>query len=84
MLERNGFLTIFYSRIIPGVAWGTVNYAAGCRGCRLRDLLLATVVGGTPKVFAYVALGGNLEDLDSAGGQGGDRRDGGAGARWAW
>jgi len=63
MLERNGFLTIFYSRIIPGLAWGAVNYAAGVARVRLRDLLLATVAGGTPKVFAYVALGGNLDDL---------------------
>ena len=65
MLERNGFLTIFYSRIIPGLAWGPVNYAAGVARVRLRDLLLATVAGGTPKVFAYVALGGNLDDLSS-------------------
>lgn len=63
MLQRNGFLTIFYSRIVPGLAWGPVNYAAGVARVRLRDLLLATVAGGTPKVFAYVALGGNLDDL---------------------
>ena len=63
MLENNGFLTIFYSRIVPGLAWGPVNYAAGVARVRLRDVLLATVAGGTPKVFAYVALGGNLDDL---------------------
>ena len=40
-----------------------MNYAAGVARVRLRDLLLATVAGGTPKVFAYVALGGNLDDL---------------------
>ncbi len=62
-LERNGFLAVFYSRIIPGVAWGVVNYAAGLARVRLRDVLLATVAGGTPKVFVYVALGGNLDDL---------------------
>lgn len=65
MLERDGFLAIFYSRIVPGLAWGPVNYAAGVARVRLRDLLLATVVGGTPKVFAYVALGGSLDDLSS-------------------
>jgi len=65
MLARNGFLAIFYSRIVPGLAWGLVNYAAGLARVRLRDLLLATVVGGTPKVFAYVALGGSLDDLSS-------------------
>ena len=63
LLERNGFLAVFYSRIVPGLAWGAVNYAAGLARVRLRDVLLATVAGGTPKVFAYVALGGSFDDL---------------------
>jgi uncharacterized membrane protein YdjX (TVP38/TMEM64 family) len=63
MLERNGFLAVFYSRLVPGVPWGLVNYAAGIARVRLRDLLTATVVAGTPKIYAYVALGGNLDDL---------------------
>lgn len=63
LLARNGFLAVFYSRIIPGVAWGMVNYAAGLARVRLRDVWLATVAGGTPKVFAYVALGGSFDDL---------------------
>jgi len=63
MLERNGFLAIFYSRIVPGVSWGVVNYAAGIARVRLREVLAATVVAGTPKIYAYVALGGNLDDL---------------------
>lgn len=63
LLDRNGFLAVFYSRIVPGIGWGPVNYAAGLARVRLRDVLLATVVGGTPKVFAYVALGGNFDDL---------------------
>ena len=63
LLARNGFLAVFYSRIMPVVPWGLVNYAAGLARVRLRDLLLATVAGGTPKVFAYVALGGSFDDL---------------------
>lgn len=62
-LEHNGFLASFYGRIVPGVPWGLVNYAAGLARVRLRDLLLGTLVGGTPKVFAYVALGGSFGDL---------------------
>ncbi len=62
-LERNGFLAAFYSRIVPGVPWGIVNYLAGLSRVKLRDLLLATLAGGTPKVFAYVALGGSFDDL---------------------
>lgn len=63
-LERNGLLALVYSRITPGVPWGIVNYAAGATGARLRHLLLATVAG-TPKIFAYVALGGSFDDLTS-------------------
>lgn len=62
-LERNGLLAVFYSRIVPGVPWGLVNYAAGLSRVRLRELLLGTLVGGTPKIFAYVALGGSFGDL---------------------
>lgn len=65
MLERNGFLAAFYSRIVPGVSWGMVNYAAGLARVRLRDLLLATLLAGSPKVFAYVALGGSFDDLSA-------------------
>lgn len=63
LLARNGFLAVFYSRIVPVVPWGLVTYAAGLARVRLRDLLLGTVAGGTPKVFAYVALGGSFDDL---------------------
>lgn len=63
-LERNGLLALVYSRITPGVPWGIVNYAAGAAGARLGHLLLATVAG-TPKIFAYVALGGSFDDLSS-------------------
>ncbi len=30
---------------------------------RVRDLVLGTLAAGPPKVFAYVALGGSLDDL---------------------
>ena len=62
-LERNGLLASFYSRLVPGVPWGIVNYAGGLSRVRLRELLLGTLAGGTPKVFAYVALGGSFGDL---------------------
>jgi len=65
LLRRNGLLAIFLSRIVPGLPWGMVNYAAGLARVGLPVLWLATVIGGTPKVFAYVALGGNFDDLSA-------------------
>ena len=53
------------SRIVPLLPWGLVNYSAGLTKLRFGQLGLGTVVGGAPKVFAYVALGGSLSDLTS-------------------
>jgi uncharacterized membrane protein YdjX (TVP38/TMEM64 family) len=64
-ITRNGALAIMESRIVPMLPWGLVNYSAGLTRLRYRDLVLGTVVGGGPKVFAYVALGGSLSDLTS-------------------
>jgi uncharacterized membrane protein YdjX (TVP38/TMEM64 family) len=64
-LTRNGAVAVMESRIVPLVPWGIVNYSAGLIHFRYRDLALGTIVGGAPKVFAYVALGGSLSDLTS-------------------
>jgi uncharacterized membrane protein YdjX (TVP38/TMEM64 family) len=64
-LTRHGAVAVMESRIVPGLPWGIVNFSAGLTHLRFRDLALGTVVGGAPKVFAYVALGGSLDDLGS-------------------
>jgi uncharacterized membrane protein YdjX (TVP38/TMEM64 family) len=56
---------VMESRIVPLLPWGIVNFSAGLTRLRYRDLALGTVVGAAPKVFAYVALGGSLDDLTS-------------------
>ena len=63
LLHRDGFLTVFYTRLVPLLPWGAVSYAAGFARVRLRDVLLATLAAGIPKMFAYTALGGSLDDL---------------------
>jgi uncharacterized membrane protein YdjX (TVP38/TMEM64 family) len=63
LLRRSGGLAVFYSRIAPLVPWVGVNYAAGFSRVGLRAVLVATLVGGLPKVFAYTALGGSLSNL---------------------
>jgi uncharacterized membrane protein YdjX (TVP38/TMEM64 family) len=64
-LTRHGAVAVMESRIVPLLPWGIVNFSAGLTRLRYRDLALGTVVGAAPKVFAYVALGGNLHDLTS-------------------
>lgn len=63
LLARNDVIATFYSRLIPVLPWGVVNYACGLARVRLWPLLLATLTAGAPKVFAYTALGGSLGDL---------------------
>ena len=62
-LERNGWVAVMESRIVPLLPFGVVNFAAGVTRLPFRHMALGTVIGALPKVFGYVALGGNLSDL---------------------
>jgi uncharacterized membrane protein YdjX (TVP38/TMEM64 family) len=64
-LTRHGAVAVMESRIVPLLPWGIVNYSAGLTRLRFRDLALGTAIGGAPKVFAYTALGGSLDNLTS-------------------
>lgn len=65
LLENNDTMATFYSRLIPLVPWGIVNYISGLARVRLSVLLLATLTAGAPKVIAYTTLGGSLDNLNS-------------------
>jgi len=62
---RRGFLTVLYARIIPGLPYTLVNYAAGLAPIAIGAFAAATVIGVAPRTFAYVALGGSLGNLGS-------------------
>jgi uncharacterized membrane protein YdjX (TVP38/TMEM64 family) len=64
-LTDNGAVAVMESRIVPLLPYGVVNYSAGLTHLSYRDMALGTVVGAAPKVFAYTALGGSLDDLTS-------------------
>ena len=64
-LTRHGAVAVMESRIVPLLPWGMVNYSAGLTRLQYRDLAIGTLIGGAPKVFAYTALGGSLDNLDS-------------------
>jgi uncharacterized membrane protein YdjX (TVP38/TMEM64 family) len=64
-LTRHGAVAVMESRIVPLLPWGIVNYSAGLTRLHYRDLALGTLIGGAPKVFAYTALGGSLDNLAS-------------------
>jgi len=64
-IERRGFWAVLYARIVPGVPYSLVNYAAGATKVALPAFAAATAIGSAPRAFAYTALGGSLDDLTS-------------------
>jgi uncharacterized membrane protein YdjX (TVP38/TMEM64 family) len=64
-VSRRGFLSILYARIVPGVPYSLVNYAAGLTKIPLVLFAAATALGAAPRAFAYTALGGSLGNLRS-------------------
>ncbi|MEA2403430.1 MAG: hypothetical protein QOE08_77 [Thermoleophilaceae bacterium] len=65
VLERRGFFAVLYIRLTPGVPFHLVNYGAGLTRLRVRDMAAGTAIGAIPRSFAYVALGGHLDNLRS-------------------
>jgi uncharacterized membrane protein YdjX (TVP38/TMEM64 family) len=65
LLTRHGAVAVMESRIVPLLPFGVVNYSAGLTRLEYRQMALGTVVGAAPKVFAYTALGGSLDNLGS-------------------
>ncbi len=64
-LTENGAVAVMESRIVPLLPWGLVNYSAGLTHLTYKAMVLGTLIGGAPKVFAYTALGGSLGNLTS-------------------
>lgn len=62
---RRGFVSVLYARILPGMPYNLINYAAGLTTIPVLVFAAATAIGTAPRTFAYVALGGSFGDLDS-------------------
>ena len=65
LVSRRGFVSVLYARIVPGVPYTLVNYAAGLTRIPLAVFAAATALGTAPRAFAYTALGGSLGNLRS-------------------
>ncbi len=64
-IERRGFLAVLYARIVPGAPFALISYAAGMTRVRLREFAAATMIGASPRAFAYAALGGSIGNYSS-------------------
>lgn len=63
-IEARGFVAVLYTRIAP-LPVSLVSYVAGLTRVRLPSFAGATALGVAPRVYAYTALSGNLDDLRS-------------------
>ena len=64
-IGRRGFVAVLYARIVPGMPYTLVNYAAGLTPLRLPVFAGATALAAAPRAFAYTALGGSLGNWSS-------------------
>jgi uncharacterized membrane protein YdjX (TVP38/TMEM64 family) len=60
---ERGFAAVLLLRVVPGVPRDVANYLCGLTTVGLAPFALATLIGITPRAYAYVALGGSLGDL---------------------
>jgi uncharacterized membrane protein YdjX (TVP38/TMEM64 family) len=56
---------VLYVRLLPAIPYTVVNYSAGLTRLRFRDMALGSAIGTAPRTFAYVALGGSIDNLGS-------------------
>jgi uncharacterized membrane protein YdjX (TVP38/TMEM64 family) len=54
---RWGVYAVFAGRLLPGVAFDAISYAAGLTNMRFSNFLVATTLGIVPQTFLYSYLG---------------------------
>lgn len=61
-LQNHGVLTLAVVRIVPGVPYTLLNYAAGLTGLPFGHYVKGSLLGLIPGAVAYATLGGTLHD----------------------
>ena len=53
---RHGARGVFLTRLVPGISFDVISYAAGLTGIGFVPFLIATIVGVAPQAFLYAYL----------------------------
>ena len=61
-LDLHGVAAIAVVRIVPGVPYSILNYAAGVTGISTRDYVYGSVIGLVPGAFVYAAFGSTIDE----------------------
>jgi uncharacterized membrane protein YdjX (TVP38/TMEM64 family) len=62
-LEKNGFLTVLFLRLVPLFPFNGLNFALGLTKVTFKDYLLATVVGIIPGSLLIANIGGSATNI---------------------
>tara|TARA_Y100000310_G_C20668159_1_gene808789 strand:- start:2055 stop:2597 length:543 start_codon:yes stop_codon:yes gene_type:complete len=62
-LEKNGFITVLFLRLIPLFPFNGLNFALGITKVRLKDYFLATLIGIIPGSFLFAYLGDSIIEM---------------------
>jgi uncharacterized membrane protein YdjX (TVP38/TMEM64 family) len=62
-IQKHGFKTVFFIRLIPNVAFDVQNFSLGLTGVKFSDYFFATLFGIIPASFIYVYLGCSFLDF---------------------
>ena len=54
---RWGMYAVFVGRLVPGIAFDVISYAAGLTRMKFRNFIAATALGIFPQTFLYSYLG---------------------------
>jgi uncharacterized membrane protein YdjX (TVP38/TMEM64 family) len=65
MLEKRGFITVLFFRVVPIVPYEVLNYISGITKIKFKDYLLATLLGLIPGVTIAAFFGGTLGEIKS-------------------
>jgi len=64
-LQKNGFMTVLFFRVIPLVPYEVLNYASGLSKMKFKDYFFATLLGLIPGVVIAAFFGGSLGEIKS-------------------
>ncbi|MEI2703139.1 MAG: TVP38/TMEM64 family protein [Baekduia sp.] len=58
-VSERGFVSVLAARLMPGIPYNSVNYAAGLTSIPIGVFGAATALGAAPRTWAYVTVGGS-------------------------
>jgi uncharacterized membrane protein YdjX (TVP38/TMEM64 family) len=66
-INDDAFFYLLTLRLIPPLPFWVVNLGASCFAVKLRDFIIATMIGIVPVTFAFVSVGAALREALDAG-----------------